>query len=894
MEVNSDPCHGRPKRSSRKIPIVYDEEADEFVEHDRKKRATPNRSTRKNRAAPKRTARRDASKSARSNQSDDSNAFCKAAESQAWPDKYRPSKSCRFVGNNAAIAELRSWLATWKERHAQWTLSKKPRQSQSDSEDSTEAPSNCLLLTGPPGVGKTSAVYYLAEELGYKVLEVHASSERTGRKILSQLQEATQSHHVEGTKLSLGSLQACFAAAPAGAPQVCVSTAPSRSQPEAPARKRGRPPKNPKAGPLQKLFRQASLQAVPQQVLVEQQTKWKSSPKETPKATITGYFAVKTEEKSVPQISVVPKESVGPKESLKGTLLDYFGGSTRKNKSFQATSATKPVQNLCGSVSSGEIRKHVPPSSPQDEDCDVVVVGVSTQACKPLADNKQVPKSVMRLSSKLRDDDKDNDVCLVSCAGQAASTELKGVCEKPIRSARKERKTKPPSPTKVQEPLNQSHECSKSNLSYSSSSIILFDDVDSVFAQDDGFWSAVESVLSSTKKPVVFTATRDIWQVRSKLPSHCPVVEFATPTCGEVVELLEEICSLEGIGQPSAVELDFLVQYHHCDVRRCLSELQLRSALRPETPSVPKPSMLSLGDLPLGDKLQNILHLDSCAEFVEAQLMFEELGLDLAYLSLPGLLPFPVIEARQKQSVAEISDESERRVSALDVSWLSDRESGEETDVVETCKVETEAKLAAENSGPRAELSKHCLGLLAEMFDSFSVVDCLAGRLGLGAANTQPPDRIHGWQDGAVSPVDERTYSSAASECLAYIEACSAKLRACQLRRLVGEAAPETSELGFVVTDIAPSLSNLYNLAESGRVLESKRRQIIECAVPASVAINSSAVLDFISALRSICALERKRMGSNNKRSRRFFHYLDSCSLFLADNVVDLLCAGLG
>lgn len=892
MEVNSDPCHGRPKRSSRKIPIVYDEEADEFVEHDRKKRATPNRSTRKKRAAPKRTARRDVSKSARSNESDDSNPFCKAAESQAWPDKYRPSKSCRFVGNNTAIAELRSWLATWKERHAQWTVSKKPRQPLSDSEDSTEAPSNCLLLTGPPGVGKTSAVYYLAEELGYKVLEVHASSERTGRKILSQLQEATQSHHVEGTKLPLGSLQACFAAAPARTPQVCVSTAPSRSQPETPARKRGRPPKNPKAGPLQKLFRQATLQAAPQQVLVEQQTKLKSSPKETPKATITGYFAAKTKEKSVPEISVVLKESVGPKESLKGTLLDYFGGSTKKKESFQATSATKPVQNLCGSVSSGEIRKHVPPSSPHNEDCDVVVVGVSTQACKPLADNKQVPKSVTRLSSKLRDGDKDNDVCLISGAGQAASTNLKDVCEKPIRSARKQRKTKPASPTKVQEVAL--HECPKSNLSYSSSSIILFDDVDSVFAQDDGFWSAVESVLSSTKKPVVFTATRDIWQVRSKLPSHCPVIEFATPTCGEVVELLEEICSLEGIGQPSAVELDFLVQYHHCDVRRCLSELQLTSALHAETPSVPKPAMLSLGDLPLGDKLLNILHLDSCAEFVEAQLMFEELGLDLAYLSLPDLLPFPVIEAQQEQSVAEISKERKCRVSALDVSWLSDRESSEEANVVETCKEKTEAKLAAKGSGPRGGLSKPCLGLLAEMFDSFSVVDCLAGRLGLGPANTQPPERIHAWQDGAVSPVDERTCSSAASECLAYFEACSAKLRACQLRRLVGEAAPETSELGFVITDIAPSLCNLYNVAESGRALESKRRQIVECAVPASVAINSSAKLDFISALRSICALERKRMGSNSKRSRRFFHYLDSCSLFLADNVVDSLCAGLG
>lgn len=56
---------------------------------------------------------------------------------------------------------------------------------------------NTMLITGPPGVGKTAAVYACAQELGFKVFEVNASSQRSGRLILSQLKEATQSHQVD-------------------------------------------------------------------------------------------------------------------------------------------------------------------------------------------------------------------------------------------------------------------------------------------------------------------------------------------------------------------------------------------------------------------------------------------------------------------------------------------------------------------------------------------------------------------------------------------------------------------------------------------------------------------------------------------------------------------------
>ena len=66
-------------------------------------------------------------------------------------------------------------------------------------------PSNILvLLVGPNGIGKTATVYALAHEMGLKVLELNASSTRSGRQVLANLREATQSHSVKKQEKSNG------------------------------------------------------------------------------------------------------------------------------------------------------------------------------------------------------------------------------------------------------------------------------------------------------------------------------------------------------------------------------------------------------------------------------------------------------------------------------------------------------------------------------------------------------------------------------------------------------------------------------------------------------------------------------------------------------------------
>ncbi|XP_010079987.1 PREDICTED: ATPase family AAA domain-containing protein 5, partial [Pterocles gutturalis] len=145
-------------------------------------------------------------------------------EDMLWTEKYQPQDSSELVGNKKAIERLHSWLKEWKKR-ADWEEKRNQKGEKEDKEhqdsldsldfkdnksDIEEETSLCntVLITGPPGVGKTAAVYACAQELGFKIFEVNASCQRSGRQILSQLKEATQSHQVD--KKGVNAHKPCF------------------------------------------------------------------------------------------------------------------------------------------------------------------------------------------------------------------------------------------------------------------------------------------------------------------------------------------------------------------------------------------------------------------------------------------------------------------------------------------------------------------------------------------------------------------------------------------------------------------------------------------------------------------------------------------------------------
>jgi len=86
-----------------------------------------------------------------------------------WTEKYRPTTLADVRGNNKSVEELREWAEDWEDE-------RKP-----------------ALVHGEPGVGKTSAVHALANDMGWTVVEMNASDARTADAVEEVAGEATRS-----------------------------------------------------------------------------------------------------------------------------------------------------------------------------------------------------------------------------------------------------------------------------------------------------------------------------------------------------------------------------------------------------------------------------------------------------------------------------------------------------------------------------------------------------------------------------------------------------------------------------------------------------------------------------------------------------------------------------
>lgn len=115
----------------------------------------------------------------------------------SWTYKYRPKRSRQVIGNDEAVGKLKDWLVGW------CAISTTNGDSgdefyQSDNSRSANLESNKVaVLLGPHGCGKTASIYAIAEEFGYTVLELNASSRRTGKKLSKEFEEATKSHRIK-------------------------------------------------------------------------------------------------------------------------------------------------------------------------------------------------------------------------------------------------------------------------------------------------------------------------------------------------------------------------------------------------------------------------------------------------------------------------------------------------------------------------------------------------------------------------------------------------------------------------------------------------------------------------------------------------------------------------
>jgi nucleoside-triphosphatase THEP1 len=116
------------------------------------------------------------------------------SENFLYVDVLKPMKSEEFLINSKPAKELFNFLQTFNEKSESF---EDFTDDSNSSRFSVRGSNNFVVLTGDNGVGKTSSVYAVTSDLNYRVIEVNAGSRRSGKIMLQELLEATQSHRVQ-------------------------------------------------------------------------------------------------------------------------------------------------------------------------------------------------------------------------------------------------------------------------------------------------------------------------------------------------------------------------------------------------------------------------------------------------------------------------------------------------------------------------------------------------------------------------------------------------------------------------------------------------------------------------------------------------------------------------
>lgn len=129
-----------------------------------------------------------------------------------FSEKYKPLLFEQVLVNLNPVTQLRDFLSNWSSGSA--SNSAKNSQNLDDSIDFNDsscsnqgASCNTVVLLGPVSSGKTNAVFALANDMNFNVLEINAGMKRTGKKLIQELQEATQSHQIRKDAAGSGSSQ---------------------------------------------------------------------------------------------------------------------------------------------------------------------------------------------------------------------------------------------------------------------------------------------------------------------------------------------------------------------------------------------------------------------------------------------------------------------------------------------------------------------------------------------------------------------------------------------------------------------------------------------------------------------------------------------------------------
>ncbi|KAK6825229.1 hypothetical protein PG987_012723 [Apiospora arundinis] len=112
-----------------------------------------------------------------------------APSAQLWTSKYAPTQPQHICGNKAAVEKIQKWLRDWS-KSRKYDFQKRG----ADGLGGYRA----VILSGPPGIGKTTAAHLAAKLEGFDVLEQNASDTRSKKLVESGVSEVMNNTSLSG------------------------------------------------------------------------------------------------------------------------------------------------------------------------------------------------------------------------------------------------------------------------------------------------------------------------------------------------------------------------------------------------------------------------------------------------------------------------------------------------------------------------------------------------------------------------------------------------------------------------------------------------------------------------------------------------------------------------
>ena len=143
--------------------------------------------------------------------------FSEKGKDILWTEKYRATKFVDLIGDDRTHRDVLRWLKSWDPIVFPGTSRLKPKTKFVETETELRHQRKVLLLTGAPGLGKTTLAHVCAKQAGYEVVEINASDERSRDVVKGRIKDSVGIENVRG----INAKDATGPARKAG-PPVCV------------------------------------------------------------------------------------------------------------------------------------------------------------------------------------------------------------------------------------------------------------------------------------------------------------------------------------------------------------------------------------------------------------------------------------------------------------------------------------------------------------------------------------------------------------------------------------------------------------------------------------------------------------------------------------------------